>query len=353
MDAQKGPTSKVPGRDIVPLDQTPERPGTTVVDGKPVTTAAAPSQAEALYGAARARAKAPTNTPPEAGAPPVDEISAAQQLYRDAGALHMPEAKGSYSPEDAEAMMKPADMAKKGLSRLEENYSPGAASSGAGIGIAIAIGSAALDAYNNHDFWQKVGAARAAVRDEHGVIKPDVFAEKYKEMYGEYPTHPASPERDLIGHLNSMAINTIGTDRGKEKQDFVNDKEAYLGVKGKSDTAATNLKESQPQDTSSLTAKDLASLETKAKIDTGTTAKEVRSQAKSQLKDTSSKDNGPSAPADNKGLAGVQTKGGFYPIYDKGSAEATDFRSAFGKASDTGASSFNWQGRDYNTNKGS
>lgn len=48
-------------------------------------------------------------------------------------------------------------------------------------------------------------------------------------------------------------------------------------------------------------------------------------------------------------VGGVQTGGGFYPTYDKGSAEATSFSKAFAEAHKAGLSEFSWQGRRYNT----
>lgn len=49
------------------------------------------------------------------------------------------------------------------------------------------------------------------------------------------------------------------------------------------------------------------------------------------------------------GKRGVNTAGGFYPQFDKGSVEASDFRSAFAKAIAGKANTFMWQGREYTT----
>lgn len=48
-------------------------------------------------------------------------------------------------------------------------------------------------------------------------------------------------------------------------------------------------------------------------------------------------------------VGGVQTKGGYYPTFDKSSGEAADFRTAFARAHSSGMSTFNWQGREYST----
>ena len=48
-------------------------------------------------------------------------------------------------------------------------------------------------------------------------------------------------------------------------------------------------------------------------------------------------------------LGGVQTKGGFYPTFDKSSTEAKDFRSTFAQAVASKAPTFMWQGREYTT----
>lgn len=45
----------------------------------------------------------------------------------------------------------------------------------------------------------------------------------------------------------------------------------------------------------------------------------------------------------------VKTKAGDYPIYDKNSDEASDFRQAFASARKSGKKKFTWQGRSYTT----
>ncbi len=49
------------------------------------------------------------------------------------------------------------------------------------------------------------------------------------------------------------------------------------------------------------------------------------------------------------GKLGQNTGGGFYPVYEKNSGEAQDFRSAFSKALASGLPTFSWQGREYTT----
>jgi hypothetical protein len=43
------------------------------------------------------------------------------------------------------------------------------------------------------------------------------------------------------------------------------------------------------------------------------------------------------------------SKASDFPTYQKGSAEAADFRSAFASARKSGEKEFTWQGRRYNT----
>jgi hypothetical protein len=57
----------------------------------------------------------------------------------------------------------------------------------------------------------------------------------------------------------------------------------------------------------------------------------------------------PSAPAG--AVKTVSTKGGNYPVYKKGSAEAKSFGAAFNEARDKGLKVFPWQGRSYSTKK--
>lgn len=57
----------------------------------------------------------------------------------------------------------------------------------------------------------------------------------------------------------------------------------------------------------------------------------------------------PNSPATSSPAGGVQTRGGLYPIYNKGSSEAKDFRSKFAEERKSGAKDFEWQGRKYNT----
>lgn len=48
-------------------------------------------------------------------------------------------------------------------------------------------------------------------------------------------------------------------------------------------------------------------------------------------------------------VGAVQTKGGSYPVYKKGSQTAQSFRGAFATARKAGKKEFSWQGRRYNT----
>ena len=49
----------------------------------------------------------------------------------------------------------------------------------------------------------------------------------------------------------------------------------------------------------------------------------------------------------------VKTEGGKYDIYGKGSDKSKDFNKAFGDASKSGKSEFEWEGRKYTTEKSS
>jgi hypothetical protein len=49
----------------------------------------------------------------------------------------------------------------------------------------------------------------------------------------------------------------------------------------------------------------------------------------------------------------VETEGGKYPVYAKGSPSSVDFNTEFGKAKKEGKDVFEWQGRDYTTKESS
>lgn len=146
---------------------------------------------------------------------------------------------------------------------------------------------------------------------------------------------------DILDHLGWF--DTGGTKPGFEMQDW------------KSGSSAPTSAPAPQQD--AIPQNDAGPMDTKTFGDVkpgsapAPDAVDVRAGAVAKTADKGkvSKDAGPPPAQASQAGSGVQTKGGFFPIYSHDSPDAQDFEKTYGAAKSSGAQDFKWQGRDYNT----